>query len=207
MPASYCVQHHPSRSYLLKPLLERLPEFELVSDPDPDGKRSPLRTYLECLRRTPPDVTHRVVIQDDAWPCRDFRARADAALAERPESIVAFFVPGLRSAGAGRLRDAQMQRESWANIGGTSITPLVATAWPAHLIQRFIDFAESPRMQAKYSHDDPVATLFVKKNKLDVWATVPCLVEHPDVEPSLIGKPHKAGANAARVAACLTEDF
>jgi hypothetical protein len=201
VPASYCVQHHPARSYLLKPLLERFPGFELVTDPDPDGKRSPLRTYLECLRRTPPDVTHRVVIQDDAWPCLGFREKADAALAERPESIVVFFVPGLRSAGARRMTDAVLQRESWVNIGGTAITPLVATAWPVHLIEDFIRFATSARISAQYSHDDPVATLFVKKNKLDVWATVPSLVEHPDVEPSLIGKDHSAGANRNRVAA------
>lgn len=191
---------------MLPRLMERLPGFELVTDPDPDGRRSPLRTYIECLKRTPPDVSHRVILQDDALPCVNFPALAHEALQERPEQIVCFFVPGVKAAGAKRMRDAQIRRERWVDIGGTAITPLVATAWPEHLIQPLVDFMESPRMQAKYSHDDPVATLFVKKNKLSVWATVPSLVQHPDVAPSLIDKPNGAGKYRTRVAFAFIDD-
>ncbi len=205
MLPSYCVQHHPSRVDLLPALRERLSHFELVTDPDPDGEPSPLRTYLECLERTPEGVSHRVVIQDDALPCWNFLSKSYSALKERPDSIVAFFVPGVKAAGAGRVRDAQMQREHWADIGGTAITPVVATAWPVHLIQPFVDFAKNPRIAARYSHDDPVATLFVKKNKLSVWATVPSLVQHPDVVESLIGKEHGGGKYRNRVAAYFAE--
>lgn len=208
MPAtpSLCVQHHPARAHLIPPLRARLGEFELVADPDPDGARSPLRTYLECLRRTPNWATHRIVIQDDAWPCQNFQSRALEAVAERPDSPIAFFVPGLKSAGARRMADALRKGERWAQIGGTAITPLVALAWPAGLIEDFIRFATSQRIASRYTHDDPVATLFVKSRKLDVWATVPSLVEHPDAEPSLIDKPHGAGRFRHRVAAFYTGD-
>jgi hypothetical protein len=112
----------------------------------------------------------------------------------------------MKSAGARRILHAQEKRERWADVGGTSITSLVATAWPEHLIQPLIDFMESPRMQARYTHDDPVATLFVKKNKLSVWATVPSLVQHPDVAPSLIDKPHGAGKYRNRVAFAFIDE-
>lgn len=132
---------------------------------------------------------------------------AEEALAERPEGIVAFFVSGLKSGGSRRVLQALSLRARWVDIGGASITPLVATAWPQHLIEPFIEFATSSRIQSRYSHDDPVATLFVKKHKLSVWATVPSLVEHPDEVPSLIGKSHSAGRNRNRVAAHYAGDF
>jgi hypothetical protein len=202
---SVCIQHHPSRTYLLPRLLDRLEGAELVTDPDPDGPRSPLRCYVECLRRTPPDATQRLVIQDDAWPCENFRERVEVALAERPEQIVAFFVPNIGPAGAKRVREASGRGERWAQIGGKAITPVVATAWPEYLIDDFIAFAESPRITKRYTHDDPVATLFVKSRKLEVWATVPSLAQHLDDVPSLIGKPHGAGKYAHRLAALFAD--
>ena len=158
------------------------------------------------MKRTPPGVTHRCVIQDDAWPCLDFVARAEAALAERPDKIVCFFVPGIAAAGGKRVREARFKGEPWVQIGGIAITPLVATAWPGHLIEPFVEFAESSRIQARYTHDDPVSTLFVKKHKLEVWATVPSLVQHLDVTPSLIGRSHQAGKNRKRVAEFFLEE-
>ena len=187
-------------------LLRRLGGAEVVADPDPDGKPSPLRTYLECLKRTPAGYSHRVVIQDDALPCRDFLSKSYSALRERPDKLVAFFVPGIQAAGARRVREARADGERWAQIGGTAITPVVALAWPVEIIESFVRFAESSRIAARYTHDDPVTTIFVKKNKLEVWATVPSLVQHPDVEPSLIGKPHGAGKYPKRMAEFFVED-
>lgn len=201
---SIAVQHHPRRAHLLGALVAELP-CEVVTDPDPDGPRSPLRCYVECLRRTPPNATQRLILQDDVALCTNFAALAEAALDERPMSIVTFFVPNVGPAGAKRVRAASMAGERWAQIGGLAITPVVATAWPAHLIEDFIAFAESPRITKRYTHDDPVATLFVKSRKLEVWATVPSLVEHPDVEPSLIGKPHGGGKYTHRLAAIFAE--
>jgi hypothetical protein len=115
--------------------------------------------------------------------------------------MVAFFVPNIGPAGGRRVMEAASRGERWAQIGGKAITPVVATAWPAHLIDDFIRFAESDRIRKRYTHDDPVATLFVKSRKLEVWATVPSIVQHLDDVPSLIGKPHGAGKYAHRLAA------
>lgn len=200
MQPSICVQHHPLRAHLLAALRERLGEFELVSDPEPEGERSPLRTYRECLRRTPPSATHRLVLQDDCWPCEDFCERAQEAVAERPDHLIAFFVPGTPGGGGDRMLRAARNGERWVQIGGAGWVPTVALCWPRALIAPFLDFAGTSRF-AHQRGDDNVVGQFARTNRLQVWATVPSLVEHPDIEPSLIGRKNRAGQNRSRVAA------
>lgn len=205
LPLSVCIQHHPAREHLLAGLLERLGGgAELVSDPDPDGEPSPMRTYRECLRRTPAGVTNRLIVQDDTYPCDNFYVRALAAVAERPSDLIAFFVPGVKAAGSRRVEGAASRKEMWAQIGGAGIIPVVALCWPFGLIEPFLEFSQHPHWRDKKA-DDAVVAAFVKRHRLPVWATVPSLVEHPDVESSLIGKIAKAGKNKARVAALFAD--
>jgi len=201
---SFSVQHHPARSHLLSPLLGRIGECEVVSDPEPDGKRCPLRCYLECLRLTPEWATHRIVIQDDTWPCEEFREKAETAIEERPDTLVAFFVPGSPGGGRNRILHAQGRREQWAPIGGLGWVPVVALCWPTSLIAPFLDYAAHPRY-ASQCGDDAIVGWFSKQNRLQVWATVPSLVEHPDREPSLIGRRHFGGRNRSRLAALFAD--
>ena len=189
---------------MLAPLFERLPGFELITDPDPNGKPNPLRTYLECLRRTPECATHRLILQDDCWPCRDFRAKAEAALDERPESIVLFFVPGSSGGGMNSVIRAAKAGERWALIGAGAWVPVVASCWPVSLIPDFLEFANQRRF-ARLRSDDELVKRFVGARRLSVWATVPSLVEHPDTVPSLIGRRHGAGSIKWRVAAMFDE--
>ncbi len=205
MNLSIAVQHHPSRAELLGPLLERMPGFELVSDPTPDAPNpNPLGTYLECLRRTPEQATHRCIIQDDAWPCRRFREKAEAALAERPESIVLFFVPGSAGGGMNRVMEAAKKGERWAPIGAGGWIPVIASCWPVSLIPSFLEYASQRRFQ-RLRADDELVKRFVGAKRLEVWATVPSLVNHPDTVPSLIGRTHGSGSIAWRTAALYDE--
>jgi hypothetical protein len=198
------VQHHPSRADLLPPLIDRLGDCEVATDPDPDGKPDPLRCYLHALRLERADETHRLVVQDDALPCRGFRSKAEAALAERPDGLVAFFVPGSAGGGMNRVRRAAARGERWARLGAGGWIPAVATCWPMHLIPDFLDFCAHPKFAKKRSDDDLMAR-FVRATKTEVWATVPSLVQHPDRIPSLIGRRHGAGAIRWRVAALFDE--
>ncbi len=199
---SVCVQHHPLRAHLILPLLHRVDGFELVTDPEPDGTRNPLRTYRECLRRTPSDCTHRLVLQDDAWPCRDFHERASTAISEHPNDLICFFIPGSAGGGRNRVLRASLAGERWAQIGAGGWIPVIAVGWPVGLIAPFLEFSELPRNVSNRS-DDEILTRFVRAHRLAVWAPVPSLVEHPDVEPSLIGREHGAGRFRSRVAALL----
>ena len=163
-----------------------------------------MRTYRECLLGTPSDATHRLIVQDDTLPCANFRPLALQALEERMQSLVAFFVPGVKAAGSRRVEGAASRKETWAQIGGSSIIPVVALCWPIGLVEPFLEFSQHPHWRERAA-DDAVVAAFVKRHRLDVWATVPSLVEHPDVEDSLIGKVAKAGKNKARVAAMFAD--
>ena len=213
MNVSVVVQHHPARASLLEGLGE-LGAHDVVTDPEPDARYgSCLRTYLECLRTTPASASHRLVVQDDAIPCRGFRALAEAALSERPDELVAFFVPGRTL-----LRDLfkhELRRGGrWAMLPPSlNWTPLVALAWPAHLAAEFVPHGEvciaarAARGMGTFA-DDPYVGSWRKQLGHQVWATVPCLVEHPDVVQSLYRrdlKP-KAGSNRSRVAALFVDE-
>jgi hypothetical protein len=203
---STVIQHHPSR--VLPPELAR---YEVVTDPDPNGKPSAIRTYIECLRRTPPGVSHRLVLQDDVKLVRDFDSRAHHALRERPDTLVAFFVPGMGLHGRW-VREAAKRGDRWVQLPpSANWVPTVALAWPRKLAEAFVPFAEEhvaerARRRMSTLGDDPVVGRFVRQHKLAVWATVPCLVEHPDLMPSLVKQRSYQGRNPARRAAVFTAD-
>lgn len=199
---SLCIQHHPSRADLLPPLLEALPGVEVVTDPDPDNpQRSPLRCYLECLRRTPKSATHRVVIQDDVLLCGSFTERLEAAIEERPDALLPLFMPGT-SPHSGQVIRARQRGESWAMVIPSWI-PTVALVWPVARAAEFLAVEEekvSTSLRPRIGDDGPVGK-WAQRSRVQVWAPVPSLVEHPDVAPSLIGRKALAGRNRARVAA------
>lgn len=201
---SVAIQHHPARAQGLARVLERVPEAEVVSDPEPDAIRSPQRGYLECLRTTPAGATHRIVLQDDTLPCVDFMRHAGAAIAEQPDTLIAFFVPGSATGGMNRVKWARKKGERWANVGGVQCVPVVALSWPVSLFESYFAFCELPR-QINHRCDDEVVTRFTKRNKLPVWATIPSLVEHPDDIPSSIGKRHTNGSKPWRIAYIFAE--
>lgn len=189
--------------------LADLGAHEVVTDPDPHGKPSAIRTYIECLRRV--DSTHRLVFQDDATPCSGFRVRAEAALRERPDNLIAFFVPGMGLHGRW-VRDAYKAGKPWVQLPtSANWMPTVALCWPRELAQAFVEYADAhvarrlARRMSSLSDDGPVGG-FCRANKVAVWATVPCLVQHPDLVPSLVKRRSYHGRNPARRAAVYVDE-
>lgn len=202
MKVSIAIQHHPARAALLPALLDRLPAgTAVVEDPDPDApRRSPFRTYLRALSTIPPDATHRLIVQDDALPCDSFEERMVALVTERPDTLMPLFVPGAAQHRRQMLL-ASMSGERWARLSNGWV-PTVALVWPVALAASFLVFVEERGYDpAKQGADDGVVGTFASRRRLTIYAPVPSIVEHPDVEPSLIGRRHRAGENRARVAA------
>jgi len=203
---SIAVQHHPSRL-----LPEALRRYEVVTDPDPDGQPSAIRCYLECLRRTPPEATHRLVLQDDVELARDFDARAAAAVAELPGDVIAFFVPKFALHGKW-MREAHEVGKRWCALpSSANWAPAVATCWPVELVGDFLDYATAhvARRRARGLHttgDDPVIGAWKRARSRTIWATVPSLVQHPDVGYSLVKLRDYNGQNLARRAAVFADD-
>jgi hypothetical protein len=181
-----------------------LSRYEVVDDPEPDGAPSAIRTYLECLRRTP-DCTHRLVLQDDVVTSRHFEERVTSALGHHP-GLIAFFVPGMGLHGRW-VREAHKRGEPWVQLPtSANWVPVVALCWPAALVPEFLAYADEhiahrARLRKGTYWDDPVVGSFCRSRKLPVWATVPCLVEHPDTGESLVKRRQYRGTNPARKAA------
>lgn len=209
MNISVCVQHHPARAHLLPALIALLGGSpEIVVDPEPDDPLpSPLRTYVLALDRTPAEATHRLVVQDDAIPCQQFHERMLAAVSAKPEDLVALFAPGAAPHRAAILT-ALKHGERWARLHALWM-PTVALCWPAGKAREFVawaqdDLGQTPRGEPFRGDDGPVGR-FCQLRRYDVWAIAPSLVQHPDKEPSLIGRKHRAGQNIARVAAAFID--
>lgn len=195
------VQHHPSRAHLLPGLLERLDQHaEIVSDPNPEDRLpSPWRTYRECLFQPPGDATHLLVLQDDAIPCRNLVAACAEIAREDP---VCLFLGGAPVRTARDARRALEKGERFVPVHPVEWVPLVAVLWPVEVAEGFLDWTAENRLPGDPNprSDDAVAGRWARRTKTPIWATVPSLVQHPDMEPSLIGKKARGGRSAWRVA-------
>lgn len=195
-----CVQHHPSRRDLLPELLARLGgQAEVITDPDPDHPvASPLRTYLECLRRAPLEASTILVVQDDTWPCDDFLPRAQAFVDAHPDCLIPFCVTRQGSPGNAVMR--ALRRDLPEVEIPMGWVPTIALAWPHAAAQAFL--AYSSRWDPAYTRGDdgPVGT-WRREARWRAVAPVPSLIEHPDRVRSIFrSKEGAAGRNKARVA-------
>lgn len=197
---SVVIQHHPRRAHLLDALLAGLGPCTVIPDPEPDGPPSAIRTYLACLRAMPEDASHLLVVQDDVRPCPDFARRARAAIDERPDDMVALFLAGAPHRSALLARQAFAEGRHWTLAHPRDWTPTVALAWPRRRRDEFLPWIEQKPKLVRVG-DDNVVGEFVRRFSIPVWVTVPSLVEHPDVEASLIGRRASGGQNRMRVAA------
>lgn len=186
---SVAIQHHPARAELIEPLRVALEPADVLvaTDPEPEGRPSPLRTYLEALRLAPAWATHHLVLQDDAVLCRNFTPAALLALESRPDGPLTFFVSEQHRESAHHIRGAYGRGERFVAVPSRRWIPAVALAWPAELVPRFLEYVEAQRWPGMFVADDEAIGRFCRLEHVEVLATVPSLVQHPDI-PSLIGR-------------------
>ncbi len=194
------IQHVPSRAHLIPPLLARLDglhDVQVVTDPG-GPKPSSWRTHRLCLEATPDDATHLLCLQDDALPCDDFAARALAAIEERPDRIIAFFLPGIGYL-TRQVLVARKRKQRWLDLAPMSFVPLVAVVYPVAVARAIPGFADRRRMNVGRA-DDAVVGTYVRGHRIQACATLPCLVEHDDEIESAMGmrsgtgKPYRSAA-------------
>lgn len=204
-PAIIRVQHHPSRAELLDRLLPALAPLpvEVIADPEPEGKRSAWRTYRECLAR-PTGADWIVVVQDDAIPAAGFADALPTILAANAGALVCLFTAGAPVRLAHRVREAHGRGVRYARHGWLDWTPTVATAWPAGQARRMVEWADRKGIPGDAQGDDNLVGKFVTSTRAECVLTAPCVVQHPDDAPSLIGRKSRGGRNPFRVAAVWT---
>lgn len=197
------VQHHEKRARLLDSLLPALGECDVVADPDPTGPPSAIRTYLACLGALPPWASHLLIVQDDCRPSHGWRAKADLAIEEHPDALIPLFLAGAPRKSAALAQAAHARGDRWIRMPNDDWTPTVATIWPRARIAEFMSWRDC-YLEPVGIGDDNLIGEFTKRCVIPVWVTVPSLIEHPNIEPSLVGK--AAGAEIKmRIAAVPPE--
>lgn len=87
--------------------------------------------------------------------------------------------------------------------------PVVAVLWPVEKIREFVPWAEKAHLPGEPNprSDDSVVGYWMRKTHQMFLATVPCLVQHDDREPSVKRGPgDRRPQDASRPAALLAED-
>lgn len=202
---SIAIQHHPARADLIPALLEAMPSAEVVTDPEPDHDRNPWRTYRECLERTPEWATHRLIVQDDARPCQQFEETVQRAVEAYPARPISLFHGGQPAESVPRLCRAYAAKRTWVEIH-SRWTPVVALVWPAEMIRPALEFVDTQRWPPAFQADDEIAGRCFSALGVAPLATVPSLVQHDDIELSLVGQRARGGDDLARVAMTWLDD-
>ncbi len=179
----FLVQHHPSRVELR----ERWHGWEVVEDPDPEGPAHPWRTYRECLASLGNDAG--VIVQDDALPVPGFQELAAEVMEECPCRLITFFASRQLRYGGNLMLQAGARGETMASIGvHDHFVPVVALGYPVGMAAAVLQWAEFRRWGHRaYRADDAIVKDAAVALELDVWATVPSLVDHDHSVRSLMG--------------------
>lgn len=141
------------------------------------------------------------MVQDDAIPCDGFAAKITAAIAEHPATIIAAFTPGVGHL-LRQFWQAQKRGDRYLSLPPNhTFVPLVAVVYPRGHAEGVLAFTVARRMSVGRA-DDGIVSTYARANRVPVLLTVPCLVDHDDTVPSLMGMPH-GKRHSHRVAAAL----
>lgn len=193
------IQHHPARRHLLPELTANLGSlpYEVVEDP---GGEKPIawRTYRECLLRAS-GADWTLVLQDDARLCPGFPQALRNALSAAGEYPVALFVPRTSTKGRIQFWQAQKEGRNWCTLDWREWVPVVALAWPRKHIGPFLHWAEEHGYgPQRWRADDAIVGEWARMTRTRVLATIPCLVDHPELDVSLAAPLRRGAAHMRR---------
>lgn len=145
------------------------------------------------------------MIQDDAELCRSFDLVVPRVARARPDAIVALYVGGIPRTSRDAIFSACERDQPFAILNPGSLLPTVALLWPTSVIASVLAWVDVQRWPPKFTADDEILGRAARALGIPVVATVPSLVQHPDVVPSVSGNRWRsmAGRNPNRVAACF----
>jgi hypothetical protein len=129
--------------------------------------------------------------------------------AAQPDVPVCLFLARLPRDTKPRVEQAMKMNRRYVVLSQRSFMPVVATLWPRAKAVEFMEWAAAnpylPGTREPRS-DDAMAGRWKMLTRQQVFATVPSLFEHPDREPSLIGRRAMWGQDRGRCAAFLADD-
>lgn len=201
---SAAIQTHPARAEMADRLYLQLYagglDVEAVTDPAPDEFANPWRTYREALERTPDWATHRLVIQDDATLCGGFAEAVPVAVRARPERVLSFYHSSQPRENIRHIDAAVAAGEAWFPLDPRRFVPAICLCWPVDTIRDVLAWIDEQGFTDKFRSDDEILGRALRALGVRVLGSAPSLVQHEDVEPSLIGLRARGGLDKGRVA-------
>lgn len=148
------------------------------------------------------------MIQDDAVVVPNFAPAVEQIAASNPDTPVVLFLARLPRRTSLLATRALKARESYVTLWFRDFCPVVAVLWPTPKAREFMEWAKDARLpgQPNPRSDDAVVGRWMLLTKQTIRVCVPSIVQHPDMEPSLIGRQPAWGKDTGRVALHLASD-
>lgn len=137
------------------------------------------------------DVTHVLVLNDDADVVDNFTEVAQKCIDKFPNAIFGFWNNQLRW--EHRERDTPYMLMKNHNVKGISIL------MPRKHIGGYLAFYDKHLRPIKYQHDDGACRMYAFLNDIPVFCTIPNLVEELCPQNSVISRTHNSANNYSRV--------
>ncbi|WP_316520999.1 NAD-dependent epimerase/dehydratase family protein [Kitasatospora brasiliensis] len=153
----------------------------VVTDPEPEGPPTALRSAALAWDAVAPDATHHLVLQDDVVLAEGFFAYAEQVAAAVPHEAVAFYAGWEGRTGAA-VRLAALAGEQWT-YAIEEHTPCLALMLPARAAHGYTAFAAEHGVGWPY---DVVMQRYLNALEVPIRVAVPCTVDHSEV-PSIAG--------------------
>lgn len=156
-----------------------------------------------------PDCDHMLIVQDDVQIAENFVSALQDIAVAKPDDPVCLFLAYLPRDASAEAAKAMKQGRRFVRLNWRTFLPIVAVLWPRPKLVEFAEWAESnphlPGQRAPRS-DDAMGGMWKMRTRQTVWACVPSIVEHPDIEESTIGRRAQAGRDRGRIAAFFAQD-
>jgi len=127
-------------------------------------------------------------MQDDCVPVEGFLTAADRVRDVLPEAMICFCVQGMLAHSRTAYDNALRYGPNLVQLRGLMWVPALAVGWTPTLASCASTWEQTQRRSPRWKGDDAVLVAFANYCRVEVWATAPSIVDHPDDTVSLIGK-------------------
>ncbi|SDZ35237.1 hypothetical protein SAMN05421504_11395 [Amycolatopsis xylanica] len=174
---SVAIMHHPSRADRIGELVRSCAPLaaRVVTDPDPGGPPSPLRTAKKAWAAIEPGATHHLVLQDDIHLMPGFGHQLPQAVAAQPSAALTLYVNWHSTPNSYFVRRAVESGSAWAPLF-PGFVPTLGLVLPVDEARALAGYLETVPDDVR--HDDRAIATFVADRAIPVLAAVPHLLEH-----------------------------
>ncbi|MCT2277425.1 hypothetical protein [Micromonospora chalcea] len=203
---SVAIMHHPRRRERIPPLVRDCAPLtaRVVTDPDPDGVPSPLRTAKVAWRAVADGATHHLVLQDDIRLIRSFATQVHRAIAARPEHGISLYSHWDSPQNSYLVRRAVIAGWPFAPLSLFEWTPTQGFVLPVRRARELADYLAGIPDDVK--DDDEMVVMFCREAGIPVVGTVPHLVDHR-FDPTIVGHPGRFHATVFLPAPVLSPTY